>query len=68
MGTPSPKHAAEFERKAVEPYRKPGTTYADAARGPGCDPGSLSDRVRKADAADAPRGDSGSAILNWTVS
>lgn len=42
MGTPSPKHTAEFKQKAVELYRKSGTTYAEVARGLGCDPGSLS--------------------------
>ena len=51
MGTPSPKYTAEFKQKAVELYRKSGTTYAEVARGLGCDPGSLSDWVRKADAA-----------------
>ena len=53
MGTPSPKYTAEFKQKAVELYRKSGTTYAEVARGLGCDPGSLSDWVKKADAADA---------------
>ena len=57
MGTPSPKYTAEFKRKAVELYKKSGTTYAEVARGLGCDPGSLSDWVKKADAADAPRGE-----------
>ena len=32
-------------------HRKSGTTYAEVARGLGCDAGSLSDWVRKADAA-----------------
>ena len=32
-------------------------TYAEVARGLGCDPGSLSDWVKKANAADAPRGE-----------
>lgn len=53
MGTPSPKYTAEFKQKAVEPYRKSGATYAEVARGLGCDAGSLSDWVKKADAADA---------------
>lgn len=57
MGTPSPKYTAEFKQKAVELYRRSGTTYAEVARGLGCDPGSLSDWVKKADAADAPRGE-----------
>ena len=52
MGTPSPKHTAEFKRKAVVLYGKSGTTYAEVARGLGYDPGSLSDWVKKADAAD----------------
>ena len=54
MGAPSPKYTAEFKQKAVELYRKSGTTYAEVARGLGCDPGSLSDWVKK---ADAPRGE-----------
>ena len=57
MGTPSPKYTAEFKQEAVELYRRSGTTYAEVARGLGCDPGSLSDWVKKADAADAPRGE-----------
>ena len=57
MGTPSPKYVAEFKQRAVGLYRKSGTTYAEVARGLGCDPGSLSDWVKKADAADAPRGE-----------
>lgn len=51
MGNPSPRYTAEFKQEAVEPYGKSGTTYAEAARGPGCGAGSLSDWVRKADAA-----------------
>ena len=57
MGTPSPKYRAEFKQKAVELYKKSGTTYAEVARGLGCDPGSLSDWSKKADSADAPRGE-----------
>ena len=57
MGTPSPKYTAEFKQKAVELYKKSGTTYAGVARGLGCDAGSLSDWVKKTDAADAPRGE-----------
>ena len=56
MGTPSPKYTAEFKQKAVELYRKSGTTYAEVARGLGCDPGSLSDWVKKAAADAAPDG------------
>ena len=51
MGTPSPRYTAEFKQKAVELYKKSGTTYAEVARGLGCDAGSLSDWVKKADAA-----------------
>lgn len=51
MGNPSPRHTAEFKQEAVEPYGKSGTTYTEAARGPGCGSGSLSDWVGKADAA-----------------
>ena len=38
MGAPSPKYTAELKRKAVELYKKSGTTYAEVARGLGCDP------------------------------
>lgn len=51
MGNPSPRYTAEFKQKAVEPRRKSGTTYAEVARWLGCDAGSLSDWVKKADAA-----------------
>ena len=51
MGNPSPGRTAEFKQKAVEPCGKSGATYAEAARGLGCDAGSLSDWARKADAA-----------------
>lgn len=57
MGTPSPKYTAEFKQKAVELHGKFGTTYAEVARGLGCDPSSLSDWVKKADAADSGAGD-----------
>ena len=53
MGTPSPRYTAEFKQKAVELYRKSGATYAEVARGLGCDAGSLSDWVKRADAAQA---------------
>ena len=50
----SPRRTAESKAKAVELYESagPGTTYAEVARGPGCDPGSLSKRVRMADGPD----------------
>lgn len=51
MGNPSPRYTAEFKQKAVELYGKSGTTYAEVARGLGCDAGSLADWVKKADAA-----------------
>lgn len=51
MGNPSPGRTAGFKQKAVGPRRKSGTTRAEAARGPGCDAGSLSDWARKTDAA-----------------
>ena len=57
MGAPSPRCTAEFKQKAVELYKKSGTAYAEVARGPGCDAGSLSDWVKKADAADCGAGD-----------
>lgn len=51
MGAASPRYAAESKQEAAELYRKSGTTYAEVARGPGRDAGSLSDWVKKADAA-----------------
>ena len=51
MGDPSPRRTAEFKQKAVEPHGKSGTTRAEVARGLGCDAGSLSDWVKKADTA-----------------
>lgn len=53
MGSPSPKHAPEFKRQAAALYESRGGTYAGIARELGCDAGSVSDRVRKADAAEA---------------
>ena len=38
MGAPSSRYTAEFKQKAVELYKKSGTTYAEVARGPGCAP------------------------------
>ncbi|MDM8302945.1 transposase [Collinsella tanakaei] len=57
MGHPSPKYSAEFKQRAVRLYGERGGTYAETAREPGVDPGSLSDWVRRADAARAPAGD-----------
>lgn len=57
MGAPSPRCTAEFKQKAVELYKKSGTTYTEVARGLGCDAGSLSDWVKKAGSADCGAGD-----------
>lgn len=54
MGKPSPKYTAEFKQRAVRLYRERGGTYAETARELGVDPGSLSDWVKRADAAQAP--------------
>lgn len=51
MGNPSPRYTVEFKQKAVEPCRKSGATYAEVARGLGCDAGSLADWVKRAYAA-----------------
>ena len=56
MGHPSPRHPAGFKQQAARPYRERGGAYAEAAREPGVDPGSPSDWVRRADAAQAPAG------------
>lgn len=53
MGHPSPKYTAEFKQRAVELYRERGCTYAELARELGCDAGSISDWVKRADAAGA---------------
>ena len=53
MGHPSPKYTAEFKQRAVELYRERGCTYAELARELGCGAGSISDRVRRADASGA---------------
>ena len=39
----------EFKQQAVELHRKSDTTYAEVARGPGVDPGSLSSWAKRAD-------------------
>ena len=41
----------------MRPYGERGGTYAETAREPGVDPGSPSDWVGRADAAQAPAGD-----------
>lgn len=52
MGKASPKYTPEFKQRAVELYKKSApTTYAAVARELGVDPGSLSDWVRRAEAA-----------------
>ena len=53
MGHPSPKCTPEFKQMAVELYRERGGPYVDLARELGCDAGSISDWVKKADAAQA---------------
>ena len=57
MGHPSPKYSAEFKQQAVRLYRERGGTYAETARELGVDPGSLSDWVKRADAAQVPAED-----------
>ena len=51
MGHASPKYTAEFKQRAVQPYRERGGTYAEIGRELGVDPGSVSDWVKRADAA-----------------
>lgn len=51
MGHPSLRYTAELERRAVELCRERGCTYAELARELGCDAGSISDWVKRADAA-----------------
>ena len=53
MGHPSPKYTAEFKQRAAGLYRERGCTYAELARELGCDAGSISDWVRRADASGA---------------
>ena len=58
MGHPSPKYSAESRQQAVRLYRERGGAYAEMARELGCDAGSISDRVKRADAAQASPEDS----------
>lgn len=51
MGHASPKCTAEFKQRAVQPYRERGGTYAEIGGELGVDPGSVSDWVKRADAA-----------------
>ena len=44
----STKYTPEFKEQAVALYLKSGTTYAAVARELGCDPGTLSDWVKRA--------------------
>lgn len=53
MGHPSPKYSAESRQQAARLYRERGGTCAEMARELGCDAGSISDRVKGADAAQA---------------
>ena len=57
MGHPSPRHSAGFKQQAVRLHRERGGTYAEIGRELGVDPGSVSDWVKRADAAQAPAGD-----------
>lgn len=45
----APKYAPELKRQAVELNKKSDAAYAEAARGPGVGPGSLSGRAKRAD-------------------
>ena len=56
MGHPSPRYPAGFKQQAVRLHGERGGTYAETAREPGVDPGSLPDWVKRADAAQAPAG------------
>lgn len=58
MGHPSPKYSAEFRQQAVGLYRERGGTCAEIAGELGCDAGSVSDWVKRADAAQASPEDS----------
>ena len=51
----STKRAPEFKEQAVAPCLKSNTTHAAAARELGCDPGSPSDWVKKAQNADGSK-------------
>ena len=53
----STKYTPELEEQAVALYLKSSTTYAAVARELGCDPGSLSDWIKKATDADGSEGD-----------
>lgn len=51
MGHASPKCTAEFKQGAVQLYRERGGAYAEIGRELGVGPGSVSDWVKRADAA-----------------
>ena len=51
----STKYTPEFKEQAVALYLRSNTTYAAVARELGCDPGSLSDWMKKAQNADGSR-------------
>lgn len=53
MGHPSPRYTAELKQRAAGFYRERGCSYAALAREPGCDAGSIPDRVKRAGAAGA---------------
>jgi transposase len=53
----STKYTPEFKEQALALYLKSSTTYAAVARKLGCDPGSLSDWIKKATSADGSKED-----------
>ena len=55
-GTSVAQVFGRFKQQAVRLYRERSGTYAETAREPGVDPGSLPDWVKRADAAQAPAG------------
>ena len=57
MGHPPPEYSAGFRQQAARLYGGRGGACAETAREPGVDPGSPSDRVGRAGAAQAPAGD-----------
>lgn len=50
-GHASLKYTAEFKQRAVQLYCERGDAYAEIGRELGVDPGSVSDRAKRADAA-----------------
>lgn len=52
-----PKYTPEFKKRAVDLYHARGGTYAEIARELGCDAGSVSDWVRRAESGSMPAAD-----------